>query len=149
MGGLVAGEGCFRWTERRERFPDGSPRLRFVFELSLASEDRPVLEVLAVVLGAGSIQDRGERRAGWLPESRLTIASESAHLAHTIPFTERYLVPCRKREQFEAWRDRLLSYRAARPSRSAAPACCSRPGCQRPVRARGLCRPHYYEVTGN
>src|SRR5689334_15032284 len=23
MGGLVAGEGCFRWTERRERFRDG------------------------------------------------------------------------------------------------------------------------------
>jgi hypothetical protein len=67
LGGLVAGEGCVRWTERQERFSNGSPRLRFVFELSSASPDRPLLEALATVIGAGSIQDRGQRRAGWLP----------------------------------------------------------------------------------
>jgi hypothetical protein len=117
LGGLVAGEGCFRSTTRRERFADGSARVRFVFELSLATADRPLLVALQSFLGAGTIDDRGVRRHGWSPESRLTIASERSHLASTIPFAERFLAPCRKRQQFEAWRDELLAYRRSRPWR--------------------------------
>src|SRR4051794_10582720 len=67
LGGLVAGEGCFRSTPRRERFADGSLRLRFVFELSLRSQDRPLLVALQSFLGAGTIDDRGVRRPGWAP----------------------------------------------------------------------------------
>jgi hypothetical protein len=115
LGGLVAGEGCFRWTQRRERFADGSPRLRFVFELSLTAEDRHLLIALQSFLGAGSIDDRGVRRPGWTAESRLTIASEAKHLAATIPFADRFLPTGRKREQFEVWRDRLHVYRRDRP----------------------------------
>jgi hypothetical protein len=105
---------------RRERSADGTPRVRFVFELSLTTSDRALLVALRSFLGAGTIEDRGQRRPGWSPESRLTIASERAHLAATIPFAERYLAPCRKREQFEHWRDELVSYRRDRPWRPAA-----------------------------
>jgi hypothetical protein len=84
--------------------------------LALASPDRPLLECLRAVLGAGSIEDRGQRRVGWLPEPRLTVASEAAHLERTIPFADRFLAPCEKRKQFEVWRDRLLDYRSSRES---------------------------------
>ena len=149
LGGIVAGEGCFRSTERRERFSDGTARVRFVFEMSMTIGDRPILEALQAVLGAGSIQDRGSRRPGWRPECRLTIASESAHLRSTIPFGEEYLASCEKRRQFEAWRDALYAYRARRPTRfGAGPSSCSVEGCDGVVRGRGLCRHHYYEATG-
>ena len=59
-----------------------------VFELTTTSTDRPILEALRAFLGVGSIQDRGVRRAGWRPGSRLTIASETSHLRATIHFAE-------------------------------------------------------------
>ena len=150
LGGLVAGEGCFRSTARRERFPDGSERRRFVFEVSMASDDRPLLEALQLVLGAGTIQDRGRRRTGWKPESRLTIASEATHVRSTIPFFARVLAPGQKRRQFDAWRAELLAYRRRRADLGigVGPAACRVEGCGRPVRGRGLCRGHYDEVTG-
>jgi len=150
LGGLVAGEGCFRRTERRERFTDGTPRVRFVFELSLAAVDRPLIEALHQLLGcAGSVRERAPRRPGWQPETCLTIASERSHLDHTIPFAERFLDDCHKRTQFEAWRDELLSYRHRRDVlRPPGRAHCRIVGCEDLVRGRGLCRRHYYEATG-
>jgi hypothetical protein len=66
-----------------------------------------------------------------------------------IPFSERYLLPCAKRTQFERWRDELLAYRRDRPSRyGRGPSTCSVPGCGRPVRGQGVCRIHYYRLTG-
>jgi hypothetical protein len=117
--------------------------------MSMVSEDRPVLEALQAYLGAGTIDDRGVRRHGWKPESRLTIASESTHLRSTIPFADRFLPPCHKRSQFLAWRDELLAYRRRRETVFArGRSVCSRPECDAPVRGQGLCRRHYYELTG-
>lgn len=144
----MAGEGCFRSSPRRETFADGSERRRFVFELSMATEDRALLERLQVVLGAGTIQDRGRRRSHWKPESRLTIASEATHVEVTIPFFDRFLAPGQKRRQFDAWRRDLVQYRERRSELRPGPSACGRPGCDLPVRGRGLCRRHYYEATG-
>ena len=145
LGGIVAGEGCFRRSERREAFSDGSARIRFVFELSLVTADRPLVEALQWALGgAGAIRDRPPRRSHWQGETCLTIASERAHVASTIPFADRYLPPCHKRSQFERWRDELVAYRAHRETvvvtgRSV----CRIVGCGAIVRWQGLCRRHY------
>jgi len=136
-------------TRASRPFADGLPRPRFVFEMSMATRDRPVLEALRSFLGYGSIGDRPARRANWQPMSTFSIASLRAHRAATIPFAERFLLPCAKKAQFERWRDALISYEAMRPSRyGMGRSPCSAPGCDKPVRGRRLCRSHYYRATG-
>jgi hypothetical protein len=149
LGGLVAGEGYFSIIERNDSFADGSPRLRFRFGISMARRDRPMLERLQTVLGAGTIRNQTPKNPKHLPTAALTIDSSRIHRAVTIPFFEQVLLPSKKRDQFLRWRDALLSYERNRPTRwgrGAAP--CTVEGCDKPVRGRGLCRSHYFRVTG-
>jgi hypothetical protein len=147
-GGLVAGEGSFSVSVLSVRLADGSPRRRFSFEVGMAKRDRTLIEGLRAFLGAGSIHDEPSRR-GWQPVTRFSIRSHRAHRAVTIPFAERFLLPCAKRRQFEEWRAALDTYEAEHPTRwGLGPSPCSVPGCGRPVRGRGLCRSHYYPATG-
>lgn len=149
LGGLVAGEGSFIVTRKLPPFADGAPRLRFVVQVTMASRDRPLLEDLQAFLGYGSLYDRPPQNSRWLPTVSFTINSISAHRAVTIPFAERYLLPCAKREQFEQWHQALRAFDVAHPSRwGRGPSLCSEPDCERPVRGRGLCRAHYYRATG-
>jgi hypothetical protein len=142
---LVAGEGCFYTARKKRPFPDGSPRLRFVFAVAMANRDRSLLEALQAALGVGCISDAAPRKAHWQPISTFTVASLSAHLKATIPFAEQYLLTSAKRQQFESWRDHLLAYdQLHTPGRSI----CSVEGCEKFVRGRGLCRSHYYRATG-
>lgn len=117
LGGLVAGEGCF--TTVRQRWPhrDGSPRLKFVFCMTMARRDLHLLEALRSFLGYGSIQHHKRGRAQWQPTSMLRIHSIWAHRNATIPFAEAFLLPCAKRRQYEEWRDHLIAYDLARPNR--------------------------------
>ena len=78
-----------------------------------------------------------------------TVNSVTAHRSATIPFADQFLLPSAKRAQFEQWRSALDNHDQAHPNpygkgRSS----CSEPGCDRPVRGRGLCRAHYYRATG-
>jgi hypothetical protein len=147
---VVAGEGSFSSHDRGVVFVrDGSPRRRFVFAVQMATRDRPLLEQLRGALGCGLIGDRPPRKPGWLPTTELTISAERDLVERVIPFMERYLLPCAKRIQYERWRDDLLAYRRDRPSQyGRGPSTCSVPGCGRPVRGRGVCRIHYYRLTG-
>ena len=147
LGGLVAGEASFVICRRGTDFiATGTPRLRFVFVMTMASRDRPLLEQLETFLGAGSIVDTPARKAHWQPTSTFSVSSIQAHWAATIPFADQFLLPCAKRRQFEAWRQTLGAYDRDRPRRVRS--ICSVEGCGKPVRGRGLCRSHYYRVTG-
>jgi hypothetical protein len=150
LAGFVAGEGWFATSRRRERFThDGSERLRFLFGVSVAARDRRLLEALRQLLGAGAIAEKPPRQPNHLPVCEFSIRSNSIHRAVTIPFMERFLLPCQKREQFDHWRDRLYAYEADRPSQyGRGPSPCSVAGCENPVRGRGLCRAHYHRATG-
>jgi hypothetical protein len=150
LGGIVAGEGSFCVTRASPpRRVDGSVRLRFVFSLSMAIRDRNVVETLHQALGVGSIQVKPPRNPRHLDQVLLTVNSRRAHFAATIPFMEQYLLPSAKRVQFEQWRDALIEHDLAHPSKfGKGPSACSEPGCDKPVRGRGLCRSHYYRATG-
>jgi hypothetical protein len=149
LGGLVAGEGSFTTVRQRRPYRDGSPRLKFVFCMTMARRDLPVLEALRSFLGYGSIQHHKRGRAHWQPTSTLRIHSIWAHRNATIPFAEEFLLPCAKRRQYAEWRDHLLAYDSAHPNRyGKGPSPCSVPGCEKPVRGRMLCRSHYYRATG-
>jgi len=149
LGGFVAGEGSFIATPKRPPFQDGTERWRFVFSVTVATRDRPLLEALRAFLGFGSIRDVPPARAGYEPESSYRVASLRAHHAATIPFAERFVLPSAKRNQFDAWREKLYRQECEHPNRygkGASP--CSIPGCDKPVRGRMLCRSHYYRATG-
>ena len=149
LGGIVAGEGSFFVTRKLPPYRDGTPRLLFVFEVSLTTRDRPALEALREFLGRGSITDAPSRHEKWLPVSQFRIASLVRHHAATIPFAEQFLPPCAKREQFDRWKSALYDHEARHPSRfGKGRSTCSEPNCDRPVRGQGLCRSHYYRVTG-
>jgi hypothetical protein len=149
FGGLVAGEGSFMITTQRGPFADGAPRLRFVFTMTLADWDRALLESLRGYLGVGSIQVAAPRKEGWQPTVTFRVQSRRAHRRVVIPFASQFLPPSVKREQFELWRKAFVAYELAHPSRwGQGPSMCSEPGCEKPVRGRGLCRQHYYRVTG-
>jgi len=128
---------------------DGTTRLRFVFSVSMAERDRALIEALQTTLGVGSIQVRPPRDPKHLAQVLITVSGRRSHHRATIPFMERFLLPCAKRRQFERWRDALYAHERAHPSRyGTGPSPCSVAGCEKPVRGRGLCRGHYYRATG-
>jgi hypothetical protein len=149
LAGFVAGEGTFVITTKQPGFDDGDPRLRFIFAVSVAQRDRPVLEVLMHRIGCGSIRDVPARRVHWQPTSTYTVHSIRGHRTGVIPFISRYLVSSAKRRQFDLWVDAMDAYELAHPTRwGRGRSPCSIDGCDKPVRGRGLCRSHYYQATG-
>ena len=148
IGGLVAGEGSFIVTQKDRPYADGSRRKRFVFQVALATRDRPLLEAIRNLLSYGSITDHPPRKANWQPMSALTISSIKAHRAAVIPFAESYLPrEAAKWQQFVAWREALQAWDEIHPALRVR-STCSEPDCDRPVRGRGVCRIHYYRLTG-
>lgn len=128
---------------------DGSERLRFVFSVSMADRDAQLLETLKEFLGVGSLRHSKPRNVRWLPQVHYAIGSRVAHRLVMIPFADEFLLPGAKRTQFERWRVRFEEYERDNPTRiGEGPSECSEPGCDRPVRGRGLCRSHYYLATG-
>jgi hypothetical protein len=147
LAGFVAGEGSFVVTPRQPPRKDGTARLRFVFDVTVAARDRPMLEALRAVLGRGCITDQRAARAHWQPTCNFRIASITGHLSATVPWADAHLATSYKRRQYEAWRAELVAYAATHP-RKPGRSRCSTPGCTEFVRGRGLCRRHYYRATG-
>lgn len=137
LGGVVAGEDCFFVTRKLPSFASGEARLRFVFTMTMADRDRRLLEALQGFLGQGSICDKPPAQEGWQPTSTLQVSSLTAHRAATIPFFDRFLLPCAKRSQYEAWKEAMFAYEKEHPSRyGKGPSPCGAEGCDRPVRGR-------------
>lgn len=147
LGGFIAGEGCFYNSKLLQTFQDGSPKKRFVFCVSVASRDLPLLRLLRTVVGYGSIRQANVTNPAWLPQSVLTVNSLLAHQNATIPFMDEFLLQSAKREQFLKWKEAFEAYLAEHPPRRGR-SVCSIPGCEEFVRGRGLCRSHYYQATG-
>jgi hypothetical protein len=149
LGGLVAGEGSYIETTTGASFVGGEPRKRFIFSLTLASWDRRVVHALRSFLGVGGVYDTTAPHAHWQPTTTLRVQSHMANRRVVIPFSDRFLPPSHKRVQFERWRAAFDDYEQRHPNRwGQGPSTCSEPGCGGPVRGRGLCRSHYYHVTG-
>jgi hypothetical protein len=120
-----------------------------VFQVAVAARDRALLESIRDLLGFGSIRERVGGKPHHLRQAALAVASLKAHRAATIPWLDAHLLMSAKRRQYELRRDALFAYEIDRPTRyGKGPSSCSEPGCDLPVRGRGLCRRHYYRATG-
>lgn len=65
-----------------------------------------------------------------------------------VPFMDAHLPrDSHKWQQYVAWRDDLLAYRAGR-ARVAGGRTCTVDGCEERARAKGLCRRHYDAAYG-
>ena len=132
LAGFVAAEGCF------SGLADGS---RFVFEVGLGASDRAMCEALRDFLGVGHIYDHPRRRLHHDDQSTLMVQSLRELLYIVVPFMDAHLPPSYKREQYLAWRARLLDYWEHKAKRIRP---CNVDGCDEPRRAHGLCRHHLY-----
>lgn len=147
LGGFVAGEGSFSVTRKLPALRDGSPRLSFVFSITVAARDEAMLELLRSFLGYGSIASRKVINPKWQPQVVYTVKSLIAHEMATIPFADEFLLPSSKRDQFYKWKESMKAYVDAHPPRRGR-STCKVEGCEKLVRGRGLCRSHYYQATG-
>jgi hypothetical protein len=134
IGGFVAAEGCFDTNGRRFRFSVG-----------LGATDAGMCLLLREFLACGTIMWFPRRKPHYDDECSFAIQSLKDHLEVTIPFMDEHLPPSYKREQHLEWRDQLLDYWEHRAKRVRG---CSIDGCDRPRRARGLCRRHLYAIHG-
>lgn len=121
-----------------------------MFIVTVAERDRPMLEALHVFLGGrGSIRRYERDNPRWQPHVSYILASRKAIREVLIPFCDSFLLASAKATQFDEWRARFERYERDHPTRwGEGPSRCSEPGCDRPVRGRGLCRSHYYRATG-
>jgi hypothetical protein len=135
LGGFVAAEGCFT----------GAGARRFRFAVGLGATDATMCEQLRDFLGVGYIHRSPRRKAHYDDEVALAVTSLAELVNVVVPFMDEHLPPSHKRDQYEAWRARLLEYWDQRAKR---PRACTAEGCTEVRRAKGLCRRHYYEAFG-
>lgn len=133
LAGFVAGEGSFSGAS------DGT---RYLFEVGLGASDREMCELLRRFLGIGHVYDSPRRKPHHDDESSYNITALRELLDVVVPFMDAHLPPSYKREQYLAWRARLLDYWEHRAKRVRP---CIVEGCEKPRRAHGLCRHHLFK----
>jgi hypothetical protein len=134
LGGFVAVEGSFVVSGGR-----------FTFRVGLGAADSGTCTLFRELFGCGSIHQSPRRKPHYDDECSFVVQSLKDHVEVTIPFMDEHLPPSYKREQYLAWRERLLDYWEHRAKRVRS---CSVAGCERPRRAHGLCRHHLYRHRG-
>jgi hypothetical protein len=133
IAGFVAGEGSFSGAS------DGT---RYLFEVGLGASDREICELLCRFLGVGHVYHSPRRKPHHDDEANLNVTAMRELLDAVVPFMDAHLPRSYKREQYLAWRQRLLDYWEHRAKRVRS---CTVEGCDTPRRAHGLCRHHLFK----
>jgi len=135
LGGFVAAEGSFGMN-----CADG----RFRFAIGLAAADRQTCGTFRAFMQVGRLYSSPRRKPHYDDECSFVVQSLRDLVTVVVPFMDAHLPESYKREQYLAWRARLLEYwehnarrRGRRP--------CTVDGCDTPARAHGYCRHHLWE----
>jgi hypothetical protein len=95
-------------------------------------------------LGCGRIARHGRRKPHYDDEVVFVVKRLRDLVEVIVPFMDEHLPPSYKRDQYQVWRAALVDYwqrGARRPGRRP----CTIAGCDRPQRAKELCRHHYFK----
>jgi len=134
LGGFIAGEGYF-----------GRYRRTFRCSVALGATDASMCSLLHEFLQVGRVR-RYPRRRDHYDDEIVWVVSSLLELVHVVvPFLDEHLPASYKRDQYLSWRAQLMKYWHTRARRRGT---CTVEGCERPHRARGLCRAHYYAAYG-
>lgn len=136
LAGFVAAEGCFTSADA------GS---RFTMAVGLAAVDSISSELMLAYFGVGHITHSSRRQTHYDDEVCFAVRSLPELVGVIVPFMDEHLPPSYKRIQYEVWRTRLLEYWEHDAKRVRT---CTIEGCDRPRRAKRLCRAHYYAAFG-
>lgn len=136
IAGFVVAEGTF--------IKCGSPPT-FTFAVCLGGADAETCRRIHSLLRVGAVRSYPRRKAHYDDEVAYSVRALRELLEVIVPFMDEHLPPSYKRQQYEIWRAALLDYwhngarqRGRRP--------CMVEGCERPQRAKGVCRHHYYQA---
>jgi hypothetical protein len=132
IAGFVAAEGCFTSVRGRKDH---------IFRIGLGASDVVLLEEIKGFFGSGHISGHERRKAHYDDEVNFAVRKLSDLVHVIVPFMDEHLPPSHKREQYLAWRAELLDYWEHRAKRVRL---CTIDGCDRPRRAKGVCRHHLY-----
>ena len=135
VAGFIAGEGCFTSGGHRD--------CRFV--VSLGATDSEMVDFLKGFFGVGHTYWYARRKDHYDDEAIYAVRALRDLVEVIVPFMDEHLPPCHKRVQYEAWRSELVDYWDHKAKRRRP---CTVDGCDRPRRAKGLCRQHYYAANG-
>lgn len=139
LAAFVAGVTC-----AEGHFSASGPR--FSFAVSLGGVDRATCDLLHTFFGVGAVRVYPRRKPHYDDEAAYRVQRLGDLLVVIVPFMDEHLPPSHKRAQFENWRANLLDYWEHRAKRRR---CCTVEGCDKPRRAKGYCRHHYFEVFGS
>jgi hypothetical protein len=101
--------------------------------------------VMHDLLGVGHTYESPRRKEHYDDEVSYIVQSLPELITVVVPFMDAHLPQSYKREQYLAWRERLLDYWEHRAKRVRP---CTVDGCEKPRRAHGLCRQHLYSRLG-
>lgn len=135
IAGFVAAEGTFTRS---------GPRPGFTFAVGLGASDAGTCTELHGYFGVGTIHTFPRRKSNYDDEVTYQVRALGDLIHVVVPFMDEHLPPSYKRQQYEVWRAALMDYwhhGARQPGRRP----CTIDGCDRPQRAKGLCRHHYFE----
>lgn len=117
----------------------------FTFAVALGAEDRESCALLRTCLGVGSVRAYARRKEHFDDEACLAVRKLRDLVEVIVPFMDAHLPPSHKRVQYLVWREQLIDYWENR-ARRVRP--CTVEGCEKPQRAKGVCRHHYYVRFG-
>lgn len=97
-------------------------------------------DLLRLLLGVGSITFFARRQSHYDDEVTYIVQAMGDLVEVVVPFMDEHLPPSYKRQQYEAWRTKLLQRWETGALRGRP---CTVEGCDEPQRAKGVCRRHY------
>jgi hypothetical protein len=134
LGGFTAAEGCFTGDGRG-----------FLFAVGLGATDTETADAFAAWFGVGHVHHRRRREPHYDDEVTFSVHRTGDLVNVIVPFMDEHLPPSSKREQYLAWRARVMEYWETGMRRRRL---CTIEGCDAVQRAKGLCRRHYYLAFG-
>lgn len=119
FAGVTAGEGCFVIAKYGRDNPCANHYCRF--QIAFRDDDQAYLKEIQHTLQIGKIHDRPARhRPGCNTQPQVSFhVSAIEECVQLVRFFEKYPIPCKKRRDFEIWKEAVFELRKPADCRNA------------------------------